>query len=132
MTAPFVGGCIDGQSWFSFHTPGENDKNFRVSGPNEATLTFRGTHRNQHGSLFGFMLLTLPEGLSAGEQLRLTVSAENADLQQWYMTFEHPVINQIAANNVYGFAEELGIRRQLVVVDVENAGLEEDVDLGLH
>ena len=113
---------IDGQSWFSFRTPRKNDKNFRVSGPNGGTLAFHGTHRDQFGSVFGFMFLTLPQHLLAGEQLRITVSAEDADSQQWYMTFEHPVTNRIAANNIYGFTEELGSRRQIVAVDVENAG----------
>jgi hypothetical protein len=53
---------INGQRWFSFRTPRESDKNFRVSGPNNSTLTFRGTHRDQHGDLFGFMFLMLPQG----------------------------------------------------------------------
>jgi predicted alpha-1,2-mannosidase len=38
------------------------------------------------------------------------------------MTFEHPVSYRVTAENVYGFVEELSNRRQVVVVDVENAG----------
>ncbi|HSG81694.1 MAG TPA: GH92 family glycosyl hydrolase [Gemmatimonadota bacterium] len=113
---------VNGRQWFSFRSPRASDKNFRVSGPNDATLDFRGTHRDQHDDLHGVMFLTFPRGLGAGDQLQLSVRAEDAGSDMWYMTFEHPVTFSVSANNVYGFVEEYGSQRQIIRADVENAG----------
>ncbi|NIR45723.1 MAG: glycoside hydrolase family 92 protein [Gemmatimonadetes bacterium] len=113
---------VNGREWFEFRGLREDEKSFRISGPGDSTLHFRATHRDQHGDLFGFMLLTLTRGLAAGERLRLAVRAEDAESDRWYMTFEYPLDSRVSADNIYAIVQEFGSRRQVVQVDVENLG----------
>jgi hypothetical protein len=113
---------VNGQPWINFRAPRVKDRRFSRSGPNGARLTFRATHSDQYEDQFGFMFLTLPNGLAAGTRLKLSMTAEAAGTRDWYMTFEHEMDSRLTADNVYALAEEKGERRQVVEVDVEYLG----------
>ncbi len=120
---------VNGERWFEFRGPREQDRSFSLNGPGGSRLVFRVTHTDQHGDLFGFMFLTLPTGLEAGESLRLTVTAEAAGSSDWYMTFEQPLQPGVAAQNVYALVEEGGERRQVVKLDIAFLGRPTDAEV---
>jgi len=122
---------VNGERWFEFRGPRERDRSFTVNGPGGSRLVFRVTHVDQHGDLFGFMFLTVPTGLEAGESLRLSVTAETAGSSDWYMTFEQPLEANVMAGNVFAFTEIRGERRQVVKVDITHLGRPTDAEVQL-
>ncbi len=112
---------VNGQAWFVFRGPAAGVNGFQVNGPLDSRLTFAATHTDRYDDRFGYMFLTLPGGvLSAGEKLRLRVTAEAAGTRDWYMTFERRVEHGVEAENVFGLVEEAGARRQLVRAHIEH------------
>ena len=122
---------VNGERWLDFRGPREQDRSLTMNGPGGARLVFRATHVDQHGDLFGFMFLTLPTGLEAGESLQLSVTAEAAGSSDWYMTFEQPMEPRVIASNVFAFAEDRGERRQVVKLDIAYFGRPTDAEVQL-
>ncbi len=123
---------VNGQPWFTFRGPRESDRSFRVDGPAGSRLSFRATHADQYNDLFGFMFLTLPAGLPAGEILRLGVKGEAAGTTDWYMTLERPLEPRIIADNVFAFTQVAGERRQVARVDIEYLGAPASAEVRLE
>ncbi len=120
--------AVDGVRWLSFHTPKTSDtKTFSVMAENGAKLTFHATHQDQFGDYFGYMFLTVPRALlTAGQPLRLTITGEKANADDWYMTFEYELKTQLKATNVFALVSYKGETQQTVRIDYEFLGLESD------
>jgi putative alpha-1,2-mannosidase len=111
---------INGRPTFQFRGPRPPDEDFRATTPRGAELEFRATHTDQYDDLFGFMFLTLPTGLAAGERLTLRVTGEAAGTSDWYMTFEQPMAASLTAENVYAFLRDGRQNRQVVRANVQH------------
>ncbi len=123
---------VNEQPVLRFRGPRPPDENFRVTGPTGARLSFRATHTDRYDDLFGFMFLTLPTGLAAGERLKLRVTGEAAGTQDWYMTFQHPLQQRLTADNMYAFVREGRENRQVVKVDIEHLSAPASAELRME
>jgi putative alpha-1,2-mannosidase len=123
---------INGEPRLTFRGPRLIDKSFSASGPRGSRLTFRATHIDQYDDMFGYMFLTLPAGLAPGTKVRLGVRGEAAGSQDWYMTFEQPLSNQLVADNVYALTNDGGKLQQVARIDIAYFGppAESNVQVG--
>jgi putative alpha-1,2-mannosidase len=113
--------AVNEEPWLSFRGPKASDRSFQQRGPRGSMLTFRATHTDQYGDLFGFMFLTMPaDVVRSGEHLRLRLEGEGAGTRDWCMTFEHLMTSRVTADNVFGLAQNGGEPNQMVQVDIEH------------
>ncbi|MGD8699731.1 MAG: GH92 family glycosyl hydrolase, partial [Gemmatimonadales bacterium] len=123
---------INGRPTLQFRGPRPPDENFRTTTPSGIELSFRATHTDQHEDLFGFMFLTLPTGLAAGERLTLSVTGEPAGTSDWYMTFDHPMLPSLDAENLYAFARDGRQSHQVAKVRIEHLGEPVDAEVRIE
>jgi len=123
---------INGRTTLHFRGPRPPDENLRTTTPGGIELAFRATHTDQHDDLFGFMFLKLPTGLPAGERLRISVKGEPAGTSDWYMTFEHPMVPSLGAENLYAFVRDGRQSRQVVKVNIDHLGPPTDAEVRIE
>ena len=82
---------INGKHWFTFkNTKDETARKWVIHGDDGAALSFNATMSDKFGDLFGYMHLDLPKKDFPGTApLTLSVVGQDADSQDWYMTFEY-------------------------------------------
>jgi hypothetical protein len=115
---------VNGDKWFAFNNPKTAPPHsFNVTAINGAKLDFYATHQDQFGDLFGYMFLTVPRRLlTVGQPLRLKVVGENANADDWYMTFEHKLAAAgfgMVAENLFSLVTLEGEVKQAVKVYLE-------------
>ncbi|HZS47292.1 MAG TPA: GH92 family glycosyl hydrolase, partial [Blastocatellia bacterium] len=124
---------VNNEKWFTFNEP-ENaqDKPPQSIAPNGARLQFCATHKDQYDGLFGFMFLSVPAGvLKPGEPVKFRVIGENAGTDDWYMTFEHEIKQQVTVKNEYAIVQESNSERQVLRLDIEHVGLPADAIINI-
>ncbi len=122
---------INGRPTLQFRGPRPPDENFRTAVPGGVELAFRATHTDQYDDLFGYMFLRLPTGLATGERLTLSITGEPAGTSEWYMTFEHPIVPSLTAENTYALVRDGRQSRQVVKVNIEHLGGPVDAEVRL-
>lgn len=115
---------VDGQRWFSFRSSKDDTQtSWKLRSDNGAELLFHASYKDQHGDLFGDMVLKVPGALcAAGKPLTIEVTGENGGSQDWYMAFEHSVQSQIRLTSEYVLVEENDTTYQLLRADIEHVG----------
>ena len=83
--------AIGGTHAFSFTSIRDSTaRDWSVAGADGSRLTFRATMVDQFQDVFGYMTLTLPRAdVTPGAPLRLSVTGQDAESNDWYMTFRH-------------------------------------------
>ncbi|HVO35519.1 MAG TPA: sugar-binding protein, partial [Gemmatimonadales bacterium] len=83
--------AIGGRHAFTFSSIRDSAaRDWSVAGADGARLAFRPTLVDQFQDVFGYMTLTLPRSaLTPGAPLALTVTGQDAESSDWYMTFRH-------------------------------------------
>jgi hypothetical protein len=82
---------INGKHWFTFKNAKDSTaRKWTVHGDDGAELSFNATTADKFGDLFGYMHLDLPKkDFPAGGPLTLSITGQDADSADWYMTFEY-------------------------------------------
>ncbi len=82
---------INGKHWFTFkNTKDATARKWVIHDDDGAELSFNATMADKFGDLFGYMHLDVPKKDFPGSApLTLSVTGEDADSQDWYMTFEY-------------------------------------------
>jgi hypothetical protein len=82
--------AIDGRRALSFTSIRDStSRDWSVSGTG-GRLAFRHTLVDQFADVFGYLTLTVPRAAATpGRPLRLTVTGQDAESNDWYMTFRH-------------------------------------------
>ena len=83
--------AIGGRHAFTFSSVKDSaSRDWTAAGPDGARLSFRTTLVDQFRDVFGYLTLTLPRSaVTPGAPLRLTVTGQDAESSDWYMTFRH-------------------------------------------
>lgn len=82
---------VNGTKWLTFRNLKDSSaKKWNVRAANGAELSFEATMVDRAGDLFGYMILTIPRRLvPPGKPLTLQVVGEDAESDDWYMTFQY-------------------------------------------
>jgi hypothetical protein len=82
---------INGQRWFTFENRKDSTaQKWKISGKNDAELSFEALNTDKFGDLFGHMFLKVSKkDFPSGKPLILQVVGEDAESLEWYMTFQH-------------------------------------------
>jgi len=82
---------VNGKKFLTFYNPKNNDlQSWTVNGIEGSQLHFRRTMIDRHGDAFGYATLRLPASAASdfkGKSLPISVEAEEAGSNVWYMTF---------------------------------------------
>ncbi len=115
---------VDGKRAFTFTTLLDGTPEEWEIGNGEGTrLGFRSVMTDRYDDLMGYMYLEMPgQLLTPGLPLSIRVVGEQAGSNDWYMTFEHPVSQQISLIPEPALVREAGEIHQLIRVDVEHLG----------
>ncbi len=115
---------IDGRKAFTFTTILDGTpEEWEIGNDRGARLGFRSVMTDRYDDLMGYMYLEMPHRfLVPGEPLSISVVGEQADSNDWYMTFEHPVSQQVTLIPEPALVREAGAIHQLIRVDVEHLG----------
>ena len=83
--------AIGGRHAFTFSSIRDSTaRDWTVRGADGSRLSFRTTLVDQFQDVFGYMTLAVPRSaLIPGAPLRLTVTGQDAESSDWYMTFRH-------------------------------------------
>ena len=83
--------AIGGRHAFTFTSIRDSaSRDWSVSGPGGASLSFHTTLVDQFADVFGYMTLRLPRSaLAPGRPLELSVTGADAESNDWFMTFRH-------------------------------------------
>jgi hypothetical protein len=82
---------INNQHWFTFENRKDSTaQKWKILGKNGAELSFEAQMADKFGDLFGYMFLKVPKkDFKSGAPLALQVVGEEAESQEWYMTFQY-------------------------------------------
>ncbi len=115
---------INGDESFTFSTMLDGaPEEWEISDGDGARLGFRSVMTDRYDDLMGYLYLELPRRrLIPGESLEISVVGEQAGSNDWYMTFEHPVFQQVDLIPEPALVREPGGIHQLIRVDIEHLG----------
>ncbi|MFC1500015.1 hypothetical protein ACFL6T_03230 [Candidatus Zixiibacteriota bacterium] len=115
---------IDGERAFTFTTLLDGTpEEWEIGNDRGARLGFRSVMTDRYDDLMGYMYLEVPRrSLTPGMPLVISVVGEQAGSNDWYMTFEHPVSQQVTLIPEPALVREEGDIHQLVRVDIEHLG----------
>ena len=101
---------IDGKPVLSFRTSADaSRKEWRETGADGVTLSFKTVMVDQFDELFGFMWLDVPAALlRPGRPLRLKVAGEKAGSNDWVMTFRDDLRREVWARSEQALVREGG------------------------
>ena len=83
--------AIGGGHAFTFSSVKDSaSRDWTVAGADGSRLSFRTTLVDQFADVFGYLTLSLPRSaVTPGAPLRFTVTGQDAESNDWYMTFRH-------------------------------------------
>jgi alpha-mannosidase len=122
---------VDGEAWIDFRTgKDDSEREWKIPGPEGASLSFKTTFVDQFRELFGFMFLTVPRSrLAPGKPLRLKVVGEKAGSNDWFMVFPYTLAPSIKANGEPALVRADGRLSQPVRVEISHIAPPEDAHI---
>ena len=114
--------AVDGREALSFRTSaGSARREWRETGPDGLSLTFKTVMVDQFDELFGFMWLEVPAALvHPGRPLRIRVTGEKAGSNDWFMVFRDDLRRDVWARGEQALVRKDGRLFQIVRVEVSH------------
>ncbi|MCX6574051.1 MAG: hypothetical protein NTX99_08665, partial [Candidatus Aminicenantes bacterium] len=114
--------AVDGREALSFRTSADSSRReWRETGPDGISLTFKTVMVDQFDELFGFMWLEVPAGLvHPGRPLRIRVTGEKAGSNDWFMVFRDDLRRDVWARGEQALVRKDGRLFQIVRVEVSH------------
>ncbi len=114
--------AIDGKPALSFRTSADSSrKEWRETGADGVSLSFKALMVDQFDELFGLMWLEVPPALlSPGRPLRLKVSGEKAGSNDWFMAFRDDLRRDVWAQSEQALVRKDGRLCQVVRVEISH------------
>ena len=114
--------AVDGKPALSFRTSADSTrKEWRETGAGGVSLSFETLMVDQFGELFGLMRLEVPPALlRPGRPLRLQVTGEKADSNDWFMVFRDDLRRDVWAQSEQALVRKDGRLFQVVRVEISH------------
>ncbi|MDP4195142.1 MAG: glycoside hydrolase family 38 C-terminal domain-containing protein [Bacteroidota bacterium] len=103
-----------------------------IKGVNGSKLTFKATMADQNDDLMGIAIVELPaKEVEKGKPLRFTVEGEDAQSQEWYMTFQGEVKEKVDLYQTDCVSKEGNKEFQSIGLEVFHIGSKEKLAVSL-